>query len=95
MLRPGLFTSHGLSFPENYQLTMEVEISVKLQEYASSTYEVAKGAVITSPLKCIDHGLENPSSTGALIFLRVLKHTFKISPTFKMLICCIHRLSIG
>ena len=73
---PGDLT-HGLSFPENYQLSMEVEISVKLQEYSSSTYDVPKGEVITTPLKRVDHGLEIPSSTGALIFFKGVETYFK------------------
>ena len=46
---PGDITT-GISFLENYQLSMEIAINLHLQEYASNTYEVKKGEIYMKPL---------------------------------------------
>ena len=66
---PGDITA-GISFPENYQLSMEIAINLHLQEYASNTYEVKKGVVYKKPLDPQIYPLHVPQSTGGLFLFK-------------------------
>ena len=70
-------TNFGICFPEDFQLTLEAQLTVHIQEYTSDTYTVRKGAAVEETLDPSKHLLKVPESLQGLIFFRGVECYFK------------------
>ena len=68
--------NYGLSFPENYQLSMELNIKVHLQEYTTPARNVKVGTVFQEDLDAASHGIYLSESLGGLNLFKNIESYF-------------------
>ena len=70
---------HGLMFPEDFQLSMEIALTAHVQAYKDATYSEKSGVLVQEPLNPIEHCLKLPESTGGLVFFKGCEIYFRDS----------------
>ena len=70
---------HGLMFPEDFQLSMEIALTTHVQAYKDATYSKKSGVLVQEPLNPIEHCLKLPESTGGLVFFKGCEIYFRDS----------------
>ena len=70
---------HGLTFPEDFQLSMEIALTAHVQAYKDSTFREKSGVLIQEPLDPIEHCFKIPESTGGLVFFKGCEIYFRDS----------------
>ena len=68
---------HGLTFPEDFQLSMEIALTASVQNYKDDTYAEKVGAMVKEPLDPIEHCFKIPESIGGLIFFKSVEIFFR------------------
>lgn len=70
---------HGLTFPEDCQLSMEIALTAHVQAYKDDTFSEKSGVVVLEPLNPLEHCFKIPESTGGLVFFKGCEIYFRDS----------------